>query len=71
MARTNNTLILPSNVADVTGIVGSAVSVYKSLANTLHANAKQDAEGSADDADVKSQLSETVENLPADDSDEK
>ncbi|KAG7155966.1 stomatin-like protein 2, mitochondrial [Homarus americanus] len=38
LAQKNNTLILPSNVADVSGIVGSAVSVYKSLAKTLHVN---------------------------------
>jgi len=35
LASTNNTLILPANVADVSGLVGSAVTAYKTLNNTL------------------------------------
>ncbi|XP_063613453.1 stomatin-like protein 2, mitochondrial [Penaeus indicus] len=35
MANKNNTLILPANVSDVTGIVGSAVTAYKTLSKTL------------------------------------
>lgn len=35
MATKNNTLILPANVSDVTGIVGSAVTAYKTLSKTL------------------------------------
>lgn len=35
MATKNNTLILPANVSDVTGIVGSAVTTYKALSKTL------------------------------------
>ncbi|KAK8735953.1 hypothetical protein OTU49_005137, partial [Cherax quadricarinatus] len=38
LADKNNTLILPSNVSDVTGIVGSAVSIYKNLTKTLQVN---------------------------------
>lgn len=32
LARTNNTLILPANAGDVTGLVGQAMSIYKTLA---------------------------------------
>ncbi|CAL4123133.1 unnamed protein product, partial [Meganyctiphanes norvegica] len=34
----NNTLILPANVADVTGVVGSGVSIYKTLSKVLQNN---------------------------------
>lgn len=40
MAHENNTLILPSNIADVTGVVGSAVSIYKSLTKSFKADAE-------------------------------
>lgn len=42
LAKTSNTLILPSNVSDVTGIVGSAVGVYKSLSKTFLANSVEE-----------------------------
>ena len=35
LAKTNNTLILPSNVADVSGVVGSAFSIYQKVSNQL------------------------------------
>lgn len=41
LARTNNTLILPSNVSDVSSLVGQAMSVYSTIAkNSQIANAK-------------------------------
>lgn len=40
MAHENNTLILPSNIADVTGVVGSAVSIYKSLTKSFKVDAE-------------------------------
>ncbi|XP_068228835.1 stomatin-like protein 2, mitochondrial isoform X1 [Palaemon carinicauda] len=55
LANTNNTLILPANVSDVTGIVSSAVGVYKSLTKTLHAN-------SLDGARSGNQVSEVFSN---------
>lgn len=33
LARTNNTLILPSNAGDVPSLVGTAMSIYKTIAN--------------------------------------
>lgn len=33
LARTNNTLILPSNVGDVTSLVGHAMSIYKAVSS--------------------------------------
>lgn len=33
LARTNNTLILPSNVGDVSSLVGQAMSIYKTISN--------------------------------------
>jgi len=38
LASKNNTLILPANVADVTGIVGSGVSIYQTLSKVLNKN---------------------------------
>ncbi|XP_047475222.1 stomatin-like protein 2, mitochondrial [Penaeus chinensis] len=35
MATKNNTLILPANVSDVTGMVGTAVTAYKTLSKTF------------------------------------
>ncbi|KAA0183327.1 hypothetical protein HAZT_HAZT004584 [Hyalella azteca] len=36
LARTNNTIILPANVGDVTNVVTSALAVYKNLAQNMH-----------------------------------
>lgn len=33
LARTNNTLIIPSNVSDVSSLVGQAMSIYKTITN--------------------------------------
>lgn len=33
LARTNNTLILPANAADISGIVGQAMTIYKNLSD--------------------------------------
>lgn len=38
LARTNNTLILPSNVSDVSSLVGQAMSVYSTIAATNKQN---------------------------------
>ncbi|XP_064112547.1 stomatin-like protein 2, mitochondrial [Macrobrachium nipponense] len=46
LANTNNTLILPSNVSDVTGVVSTAVGVYKSLTKTFQANSVAESESS-------------------------
>lgn len=46
MASKNNTLILPSNVSDVTGIVGSAVTAYKTLSKTLISLSDKEESGS-------------------------
>lgn len=32
LARTNNTLILPSNAGDISSLVGQAMSIYKTIA---------------------------------------
>lgn len=41
LARTNNTLILPSNVSDVSSLVGQAMSVYSTISkNTTIASAQ-------------------------------
>ena len=34
LARTNNTLILPSNVGDISSLVGQALAIYKTVANS-------------------------------------
>lgn len=34
LARTNNTLILPSNAGDVTSLVAQAMSIYKTISNS-------------------------------------
>lgn len=34
LARTNNTLILPSNAGDITSLVGQAMSIYKTVSNS-------------------------------------
>lgn len=33
LARTTNTLILPANAADISGVVGQAMTIYKNLSN--------------------------------------
>lgn len=33
LARTNNTLILPSNVGDISSLVGQSLAIYKTIAN--------------------------------------
>lgn len=38
LAKTNNTIILPANVGDVTTTVSSAVAIYQNLARSLQAN---------------------------------
>ncbi|KAK4328393.1 hypothetical protein Pmani_001218 [Petrolisthes manimaculis] len=38
LSEKSNTLILPSNVADVSGVVGSAVTMYRTLANNFQAS---------------------------------
>lgn len=43
LACKNNTLILPSNVADISGVVGSAVSIYNNLSRTLQNTSKESA----------------------------
>lgn len=40
LAKQNNTLILPANAGDVTGVVGSAVTMYNALTKTMHTNSK-------------------------------
>ncbi|KAB7506942.1 Stomatin-like protein 2, mitochondrial [Armadillidium nasatum] len=39
LASKNNTMILPANVADISGVVGSALSIYKNLSNAIDRNA--------------------------------
>lgn len=51
LARTNNTLILPSNVGDVSSLVGQAFSIYNTISNTK----KEDTIEKADDTEVKTQ----------------
>ena len=38
LAQKNNTVILPANVSDVTGVVGSAVAIYQNLAKKMQQN---------------------------------
>lgn len=42
LSEKSNTLILPSNVADVSGVVGSAVTMYRTLANNFQESGKMD-----------------------------
>ena len=48
LAKQNNTLILPANAGDVTGVVGSAVTMYNALAKTMQANSIHQEEGPAE-----------------------
>lgn len=41
LARTNNTLILPSNVGDVSSLVGQAMSVYTTISKQSQSIAAQ------------------------------
>lgn len=36
LARTNNTLILPSNVGDVSSLVGQAFSIYNTISRDIN-----------------------------------
>lgn len=47
LAKRNNTLILPANVGDVTGVVGSAITMYNALAKTIHSNSQEQGESLA------------------------
>ncbi|XP_076029049.1 stomatin-like protein 2, mitochondrial [Oratosquilla oratoria] len=38
LAKKNNTLILPSNVSDISGVVGSAIGIYQTLSKSMLAN---------------------------------
>uniref|UniRef100_A0A2P2I1H1 Stomatin-like protein 2 n=1 Tax=Hirondellea gigas TaxID=1518452 RepID=A0A2P2I1H1_9CRUS len=51
LARKNNTIILPANVGDVTGMVSSAVAIYQNLARNLQQN-ENDGVGLGDDRNV-------------------
>lgn len=42
LSEKSNTLILPSNVADVSGVVGSAVTMYRTLAKNFQESGKMD-----------------------------
>ena len=44
LAKQSNTLILPANAGDVTGVVGSAVTMYNALTKTMHVNSQQQEE---------------------------
>ena len=35
LALKNNTMIVPSNVADISGVAGSALAIYKSISNSF------------------------------------
>lgn len=50
LAKKNNTVILPSNVSDVTGVVTSAMAVYQNLARNMQSN-EQSGLGLGDDRD--------------------
>lgn len=41
LARTNNTLILPSNVGDVSSLVGQAFSIYKTIDKNMNDEGKK------------------------------
>lgn len=45
LARTNNTLILPSNVGDVTSLVSQAMSIYNTVSRHNALNGASDADG--------------------------
>lgn len=47
LARTNNTLILPSNVADVSALVGQAFSIYDKVANKVAVSKKEEEHGNS------------------------
>ncbi|XP_050730728.1 stomatin-like protein 2, mitochondrial [Eriocheir sinensis] len=66
LAKRNNTLILPANAGDVTGVVGTAITMYNALAKTIHANADQNqhptegSDGGSDDLDAHSRIGESA-----------
>ena len=42
LARTNNTLILPKNAEDISGVVGSAMAIYKQVAKSSFQGSEQE-----------------------------
>lgn len=55
LARTNNTLILPSNVGDVTSLVGHAMSIYNAVSkqnNTKENNSGIESHNTHSDIDL-------------------
>lgn len=63
LAKRNNTLILPANAGDVTGVVGSAVTMYNALAKTMHANAQHTPE--IGDGDGGGDAQERLSDMPS------
>lgn len=45
LARTNNTLILPSNVGNISSLVGEAMSIYSTITKANDVNAITEAAG--------------------------
>lgn len=69
LARTNNTLILPTNVGDISSLVGHAMSIYSTLTKNNDNSAPNDSNTSIDNTspldidDIKTQTNETISQL--------
>jgi len=65
LAKTNNTLILPANAGDVTSMVGQAMTMYKTLAQTSgNAISKVQDSKSLADADASAEYYSDEEDVP-------
>lgn len=62
LASTNNTLILPSNVGDVSSLVGQAMSIYNTVSKTNQLNrTANDATTISEKEEIDSKPQETIQ----------
>lgn len=71
LARTNNTLILPSNVGDISSLVGQAMSIYKTIASSNNNNDNSSSNGPSDDIKFSSEQIDNYSEKVADDTEQK
>lgn len=55
LARTNNTLILPSNAGDISSLVGQAMSIYKTIAKEQASETQEISSTSTDKTQTEQQ----------------
>ncbi|KAH3842976.1 stomatin-like protein 2, mitochondrial [Dreissena polymorpha] len=63
LAKTSNTVLLPTNTGDVSSMVAQAMSIYKKLADTSTSNTVQDKDKDVD-AFITEELSKVKEEFP-------